>query len=42
MIVTLCVVDPVPGQTLEELPHSHKIQLVRTVEHHTLNCHSFP
>ena len=30
-----------PGQTLEKLSHSHKIQLIRAVKHHTLNSHCF-
>ena len=31
---------PSAGQPLEELAHSHEVQLVRTVEHHTLDGHS--
>lgn len=33
--------NSVPCQSLKELSHGHEIQLIRTVEHYTLYCHSF-
>ena len=33
--------DNIPGQSLEKLSHGHEIQLVRTVEHNTLDGDGF-